>query len=293
MALIMVLLSDMQWPQIVEAFNRVPFWSALLLLGLYLFAQILSTLRWRLICISLQLPSNWLYLLKLYFLGMFCNLFLPTGVGGDAVKSYALGKTGNSQLKAAHSVLFDRLSGLIAMLMLAMVALTMIRLQPVWIPILIAAMALVGLAALFFAPMIIALMARYLPKIAGYFTPLVSLYKNRLRFYLLFLLAFTIQTLGFIIVIALGEALGIRVSPAFYVVSWTAITLLTLLPISINGIGVREAGFVYLFKLQGVPAEAAMTLGILMFAIPVCASLFGVIPLLQSGLRTEKRLLSP
>lgn len=262
------------------------------MLGLYLVAQLLSSLRWRLICQSLQLPSDWRYLLRLYFLGMFCNLFLPTGVGGDAIKSYALGKAGDSQLKAAHSVLFDRISGLIAMLLLALLALTMIRIEPIWIPRLISAMAAAGLVGLVFTPKMIVLLSHYLPKLGTYLKPVTLLYQDPGRFSLLFMLAFIVQALGFIIVIGLGHLLGIQVSPAFYVVSWAAITLMTLLPISINGIGVREAGFVYLFQLQGVPAELAMTLGILSFAIPACASLFGIIPLLQNGFTAKINRLS-
>lgn len=285
LSLLIWLLTDVQWQHIRDTLSGLPPWGLWAMLGIYIAAQLLSSLRWQLICHGLQLPATWRYLLNLYFIGMFFNSFLPTSVGGDAIKSYTLGKTTHSHLKAAQSILLDRLSGMTALLLLAVAALLTLSQRPIWISNLIIGVAIFSSAFFLFLPILITILGRTAPRTTHYLAPLRLLYQDTSRCLGLFALALLIQGLGIIIVAGFGHLLGIRLSIAFYIVSWTAITLITLLPISFNGIGVREAGFVYLFGRQGVPEEVALSLSLLTFAIPLCAGLLGIIPLLGASIK--------
>lgn len=281
-ALLYVLLADLQWSRILDALAGLPPWILALMLGVYLLAQLLSCLRWRLICAALGLSATWRYLMSLYFIGMFCNLFLPTGVGGDAVKSIALGRASHSHIKAAQSILFDRFSGLVALCLLAAAALLFVHAGITWIRPLVLTVTLSGLGVMLFLPALIRLLSGPWPQCGQYLTPVARLYHEPRRFLLMFFLAVMIQGLGIVLVAGLGESLGIRLSLSYYVVYWTLITLLTLLPVSINGLGVREAGFVYFFGLEGVPEALSLTLSLLIFAIQACVALFGFYPLFYS-----------
>lgn len=271
------LAKDLNTAKILENLQLLPLWAWFAALFTYLLAQILSSLRWQLIAQSLHLHSTFSQYLDLYFLGMYFNLFLPTGMGGDAIKSYHLGKRHNSHLNSAYSILFDRLTGLCALLMICAFALLHVTLNADLNKLIIATITL-SVSGLLFAPVLLKLIKKALPKLSPWISPLQQLYHSPKRLILIFLMAIIIQLIGLSLVIGLGTLLSIKLSWSFYIVSWTLITLATLLPISINGLGVREAGFVYLFQMQQIPSEQAITLSLLTFIIPLLASLFGLVP---------------
>src|SRR5262245_32807809 len=92
-----------------------------LLAGLILYpiAQIVCAIKWRYLARALGIHRELKPMVGLYFIGMFFNLFLPTSIGGDITRVLYLdpssGKTRNSLL----SVLVERGTGVIAMLILA------------------------------------------------------------------------------------------------------------------------------------------------------------------------------
>lgn len=271
------LAKDLNISKILDNLQLLPLWAWFAALFTYLIAQILSSLRWQLIAQSLGLHGTFSHYLDLYFLGMYFNLFLPTGMGGDAIKSYHLGKHHSNHLNAAYSILFDRLTGLCALLMICAFALWHVTLDKDLNTLIIAAIAL-SVSGLLFAPVLLKLIQKLLPKLSAWISPLQQLYHSPKRLILIFLMALIIQMIGIALVIGLGTLLTIQLDWSFYIVSWTLITIATLLPISINGLGIREAGFVYLFQMQQIPSEQAITLSLLTFIIPLLASLFGLVP---------------
>ena len=70
-----------------------------------------------------------------------------------------------------------------------------------------------------------------------------------------------------------------------YVVLGPLLFLVTLLPFTINGLGVREAFFVHFFAKLGVPADAAFACGFLFFMTSLVLTLPGLGIVLREGLR--------
>ena len=68
-------------------------------------------------------------------------------------------------------------------------------------------------------------------------------------------------------------ALGVRLNPIYFFILIPIITAISALPVSIGGLGLREAGSMYFFTRVGVPAEVALTASLLAFSI---ISLFGL-----------------
>ena len=90
---------------------------------LYAAGQALSTWKWRLLLRPVGLGAvRYTRLLAFYFIGMFFNLFLPTVVGGDAVKALLLARETGSPSRATTSVFMERNLGLFALLAIALVA---------------------------------------------------------------------------------------------------------------------------------------------------------------------------
>src|SRR5262249_50917688 len=84
-----------------------------------------------------------------------------------------------------------------------------------------------------------------------------------------------VQVLNVALVWCVGGGGGAGVSPGYCFVGMPLVTLLTLAPISVNGMGVREGGTVLLLAPVGVPAEQAVTVSLLWFSVFVAAGLAG------------------
>jgi len=98
-----------------EVYQNLNFGSLLLAILLFVLSQLISSLRLNYIFHSNKLPLSQISNLKLYFIGMFYNFFIPGGIGGDAYKVYLLKKQLGWDVKAVtKSLLIDRLIGLVA-----------------------------------------------------------------------------------------------------------------------------------------------------------------------------------
>lgn len=91
--------------------------------ALYLVAQIVSTLRWRCLLRAEQINLSTWRLFLLYLEGMFFNLMLPTVIGGDIVRGYQIFRLTQQKESSLASILVERLSGYVALVMIACIAL--------------------------------------------------------------------------------------------------------------------------------------------------------------------------
>ena len=239
-------------------------------------AQVLSSIRWWILSNACAFPGNWRTYLGFYFVGMFFNLFLPTGIGGDLFKIHFLSREGGKRIVAASTVVADRLLGLAAMLLMGAVA---VYLRPDLLPEPFPLMMLLGGGCILTAVLTLPLLKRLLTRLWPGFTPyfeLVSAIRERPgRLIPLSALSFSLQGLGIGAVALLGTGMGINLPTALYFVMVPLVALSTLIPISFNGIGVREGAFVYLLGLKGIGAGTALGLGLLFFSVQVSISLIG------------------
>ena len=285
LTLLAVLAWRMDWGQLARAFANVRAGPWLLALALYLPIQAVSSLRWQLLARPLGFGGPWGRYLALYFIGMFFNLVLPTSVGGDMVRAWYLARqdgddpvTGR-RLGAFLSVFADRASGLAVLVAVACAAALCCPVPlPAWVTGSVAAVgaaALLGLAALPVLPWLQAVLPAHgrLRRLADG----AALYLRHRR--LLFgatALSVVVQVANVVLVWLVGEALGLPVPPLYYGVFVPLVSLLTLLPVSVNGMGLREAGTVLLLAPLGVGRAEAVALSLLTFAVLTAASLTGL-----------------
>ena len=88
-------------------------------------------------------------------------------------------------------------------------------------------------------------------------------------------LSFVLQALGMGAVALLANDMGLGPPVLFYFAAFPLVAILTVLPISFNGIGIREGGFIFFLGLKGISAEKALTLSLSFFAIQIASSLIG------------------
>ena len=219
-------------------------------------SKIVSAIRlnyyFREIGINLSLKEN----LILYYIGMFYNLFLPGGIGGDGYKAYILNKKYKTKYKKLISaLLFDRISGLVALLFLGGVLFLFsdFKILPLMI------IAGVGSVSIYF---IFYFISKKLNKFLFYFKQTT-------------ILGLIVQILQLIsalfIIYALGNMPIIDVLVLFLISSIVAV-----LPITIGGVGVRELTFLYGFNYLGMSADSGVAFSFLFFIITMLSSLIGV-----------------
>jgi len=259
----------------------------LLAFSMYLLSQVISSIRWYVLSRALGFPGGLITYLRYYFVGMYFNLFLPTGVGGDFFKIMYLTKERHERLAATYSIILDRGLGLSAMFFLGGLAAALFH------PALPKNLSLV-LKGISFCIVVLPLMIALLYKIKpGYLHRLISGHEKLFIFIrrpgsilLGFFFSILLQALGMDAVAVLGHGMGLGIETSYYFSVFPLVALAIIIPISFNGIGVREGGFIYFLGLRGIPQEKALTLSLSFFGIQVISSLIGGI---VYGLGLHKR----
>ena len=272
-ALLAILVWRVDFRQIFTAFGDL-YWPAWwLALGIYLVAQIASAWRWSLLARAVGLRERNMAFVSDYFVGMFFNLFLPTSVGGDVVRAWRLARRSGSApasgrtVAAVLSVLAERLSGLAVLIALACLAVGFcpLALPPsmlVAVGILGAGVLLAILSLPLLRHVLLPWLLQALPRFSG---PLAKIRHLTNGAALLLhdtptliattALSLVVQVANIALVAVIGAGLGLPVPTLFYAVLVPLVTLLTLLPVSLNGVGLREAGFVVLLRRRASPRQ--------------------------------------
>lgn len=268
------------------------------LIGVSLFqvSVFIRTFRWKLLLKSTIPSVSYKTLLMLNYSGSFFDVFLPTGFGGDIVRTIELkGVDQNgSVIDHASIVLLDRFSGFIALFTICFTALPFAlsyipRQLALWIAIFAAGGLLTAILLIsnFGVDFLANLLNRFsftrklgdtVQKIGSItHTSLLAAWFISLFFYL-FIIGFQYS-----LSLALHSTLPITV---FFV--FTPIVSLTLLLPSIQGLGLRENTYEYLLTQVGAPEAMGVSLGLLIFAVKVITGLIGGIVYLYYTISKKK-----
>ncbi len=194
--------------------------------------------------------------IKLYWLGMFYNQFLPGGIGGDAYKAFWIGKElGQSTTLAAKVILWDRLSGLVALLVLlgCMVA----GLYPSWGFFVAIPLGIFAYVLYFHVPT----RWKVLPN-AGKTVELFSWW---------------VQLCQCACAFCLLRALHLEASYLPYLAAFLFSSMVSVVPLTVGGIGARELAFLVASNWWGLHQEIAVGLGFLFYAVTMVSSLGGAV----------------
>ncbi|NTU67545.1 MAG: flippase-like domain-containing protein [Chlorobiaceae bacterium] len=213
--------------------------------------------------IGLRLPE-W-YNLKLYYLGMFYNLFLPGGVGGDGYKIFILKKHhGMTVMNVFSAVFWDRVSGIFALLFLSAVLLLpsgFLVLYPrltiwAWAIIITAYPLSVLLTRLMYRQFLSVFVPTAIESLLVQATQLIS------AWFILMAISATSNQIDYL---------------AIFLISSVA----TILPLTIGGAGAREVTFFYALSHLGLDTNTGVALSLIFFVISALSSLPGILAKLR------------
>jgi glycosyltransferase 2 family protein len=232
-------------------------------------AQGLSALRWR-ILLGAGAPP-WTFLYRLYLVAAFFSLFLPTAVGGDAVRAAAATRSLGRPGEMIGTVLLDRALGVLALLAFFAAGLGLdgvpgglgLDLGTVgrWAPAAAAALALAGLAAFLLRRRL----ARPLAFLGTVGRTAADLARSPGRLGAAVATGVLVQAAYVLAWLAVAGALDLGVPAAAYLVMVPLVSLGTMAPITLSGVGVREGAWILLLAPWGVPAANALALSLVYF----------------------------
>jgi uncharacterized membrane protein YbhN (UPF0104 family) len=259
--------------EVAAALRKVSIPAFFSAIALYLFAQFVSTVRWKLL-----LPEGigLMKLLSLCMIGSFFNTFLPGVIGGDAVKGlYLYRLTGKGSLSLA-SIFMDRYIGFAALIAICTVAFPFgfrfFAGSPVtWLlPVIV--FSFIGASLLIFGLRL----GRRIQALSEFYSYFHAYRNQTIVIGKTFSLSLIVQFAGIFSVYLLSRGMGQQIPFLAFVLFIPLIVLFTMIPLSISGLGIRESAFVLFFGLVGVQPGAATALSLLWFISISFASLVGL-----------------
>ncbi len=257
------------WVDLSAVWERIQsvniLWVFLALLCVML-AYTLSGIRWAWLAQGLGLDISLKRKIKLYFLGMFASLFLPSSIGGDLIRGILLAKKkGRSGIgvKAAASVIIDRLNGLYTLVILITICLLFFswpwQWWLIWGILFFSMWACIPILYLFLPKL-----TSWLPKKLKQIKKLPITNKNFTRaWWRSMLLSIILLLLLIQAHVFLGIAVGLQLAWPAYVIMIGLVAVATVIPISFNGFGIREAGYVSFSVYFGANADEAAAMAAL------------------------------
>jgi len=259
--------------------------------GLYFLMILASAWRWGLLLGAQGVAVRPARLTESFLVATFFNNFLPSNIGGDVVRIADTAPAAQSTTLAAAVVIADRAIGLLGLVLLAAVAATMARwadggVVSSWTLWLAFAGSTAAAASMLLAPertiVLLAPLRRLHPEWVGARLRQLTDVLTRFRhapgpILLCFAGAVLVQALLVAFYAAVAHGLGVPVSTWHMAVIVPVSFLAQLLPISVNGFGVREAVFSYYFSRLGAPIEAALVVSLLGAGLVMLFSLTGAL----------------
>ncbi len=246
--------------------------------ALYVGGQVMSTLRWQLLGALLRIPAPFIDYLAYYFIGMFTNVFVPGLVGGDALRAIYLGRRHQRLGEAVASVIADRGVGMVGLFWLAAAAAA--GLSAAVPPSVRGPTIVVGLVALagYAALPLIGKLAQRMPERIAVIAQTVEPYLSRpLAMLPAVALSVALQLSLAVCQWLLARGLGLDTPLALFVLCVPIANVFASLPVTLNGLGLRETAYLMLFASAGLGHSDAIALGLLWFAATALGNLTGVV----------------
>lgn len=284
------LLTDLNFQEILESVKQADYLLLLAAFLLHPIGLLISAYRWQILLAARGAVIRLPVLFASYFVGMFFNNFLPSTIGGDVYRAYDSWRLGQSKSDAAAVVFVDRLLGVVALAIFAFIALYFERRFSQLIPNLSLwiALCLIGLASIvifiFYTPQsLVDIINRVIQlikgktgqKIAALVDAFLAFRGERATLFSALILSFLLQINVVVHYYLIGLSMDFDISLLSYFLIIPVVTIVLMLPISINGIGVREGIFALFLAGYGIAKAESVAFVWIGFAMVLVQSVLG------------------
>ena len=261
---------------------------------LYLLMVLASAVRWGVLLRAQHVRLPFTFLTQSFLVATFFNNFLPSNIGGDVVRITDTAKAAGSKTLATTVVLIDRGIGLLGLALMAAIGASLMRRMSVapgpgllW--------AGFGLGAIVAAPALLmpeaatrllqplrVFHAQWVDERIGKLTYALTRFKETpAALALCFIGAILVQGVLVFFYVAIARSMHIPIGFAELAVIVPVSFIVQMVPVSMNGFGVREATFGFYFTQLGLPLESALLVSFVGAALIMVFSLSGGIAYLR------------
>ncbi len=268
--------------------NRFHLGAFLLGLGAFALSNVFGGIQWNILLRAQEIRIPFRKAISLYFVGLFFSNFLPANLGGDVVKVVDLYRSTGKGGGVVAATLMDRGAGLAMLSLMACIAgavsWNLFGNEPFLLLLPLFFLAFIGGGLLVISNRMVSALQRLVAKfpvkavrdkVSSVLTALFT-FRHRKRALLLALaVALPVQSLRIGVHYLAARALGVHAAPVYFFLFIPMIAVFIALPISINGLGVREGLGVYFYGMIGIDNDLAFAISFLAYVIGVLVSLTG------------------
>ena len=294
--------NDISWSGLAaEATKIAPGWIVMVIVT-YMLLTVAGTVRWQMLMSAQGMHPGFWRLLALNYIGFFFNNFMIGMTGGDVVKAFYASRMDSRRAEVVASIVTDRILGIAGLTTLAIVGLAVGITSPhvrraawVIVPFLVVLFGLVAVAFSRRAMKKVSRMAGRLDRREGggeigrcgrlvalgrmpirrFHDALVEYRGRQGTLWKAYAVSVGVWLLITLLNWEIAQGLGIEMSWKYYLMFIPVISLISGLPITISGWGVRETMYIQLLGTVGVGADQAVALSILCWATMFSTSLAG------------------
>ncbi len=289
--LLVFLFKQVDKKSLLEAIKNAD--KSLLFLAFLIFSlsYILCLFRWEMLLKAVKIHLPLKRVIISFSGGIFFSLFLPSTIGGDLMRSIDLAAHTKRPREVIATVLLDRLSGYVGLVLLALLALLfgwkLLQDKSILLSVIIITAVLIAILSVLFNKFIYSKINRLLHSPdAGRIRQLLKDLHEEMHYFkhhkkviinnLIF--SVLIQAVSPLTFFVIAKSLGMKISLIYFFIFLPIIGAITLLPISIGGLGLRDATTVFFFAKAGVAKDLAFAMSLLNFSfLLIYGSLGGLI----------------
>jgi glycosyltransferase 2 family protein len=274
LALLVLLIRQQSWDEIAGALRRIPVWLFALTILLALLSRFAVVARWWMLLRGVGVPTRVGDAVRLTFAGLFASNFLPTTIGGDVVRLAGAARLGGPAATHAATIAVDRLVGMAGMITAA----------PLGLPAFAAwwTSQYGGASSSFLLGGVATWPARireWLARSWRHVIDALALWRKDPRWLgAAFGCTWAYMILKFGALWLFFEALGEPISFLNTAGLWSLVYFITLIPVSIGGLGLQELSATLIYtQVGGVSMSGALAAALLLRTVEVIASLPGAL----------------
>lgn len=266
------LIVTVDWKGVLQSASHISIGAIVGYVAVLLIGIAISSYKWKLLAKAKGFHNSFSRYFLLYLSGAFVNNFMPSFIGGDTYRAYAIGKKEKKYAESAAVVVADRITGLLAAMILTVFFSAMNYQRVLENKILLLLVAAIAAALVVFFLLlwtrhyrIWKLVFRFVPrKIVSFLNQFEDLHGNRTVFGKAMLVSIIFSLVGLAGVnYVLFAALGIQIHAIDYLSVIFLISIISSAPVSINNIGVKEWAYIMFFGMFGVNATVVATIAIM------------------------------
>lgn len=279
--------------EVLKLFASLHLAYALMLFFLAYLMIVVSCIKWRILLRRKGIDARLHSLVRLYILGNFFNNFLPGMVGGDSVRGLILGRRFGRLTDVFLSIFMERFTGFLALIFLAAGTVAfdhpLVHVGNLRSMVALILVGALGLIVLVFSRSLFSRLLAILPtrlaklraKLDMLHVSLLEFSEHKGDFAVILLLSLAFHLITGVNLYYACLALNYEPDLLAMIVVTPFILLMSMLPVSINGIGLWESSFVLFFSLLGIPSSLALSAALLLRLRSLIVSALGGVFYLQ------------